>query len=219
VLAGRPIEVCLTVRNIGNTPEQKVIVSMPVPEGAAIARTTEGGVASGNAVSWELRDLAAGTGRPLCAFFSMRQPGRLSLNATAVGLRAAAVQTACSSTVLGIPAILLELVDVEDPVQVGGQVTYEIKVTNQGSASGTNIRIACTLPASEEFVSGDGVTTVRAQERVVTTDVLLELLPKAAATWRVVVKAVRADDARFRLQLTSDQFQQPIDEQESTELY
>ena len=109
--------------------------------------------------------------------------------------------------------------DLEDPVEVGKEVTYDIKVTNQGTAPGTNVRLVCRLPTSQEFVSGSGATSVQAQGRTVTTEPLPILDPKAAAIWRVVVKALQADDARFKVELTSDQFESPIHEEESTNQY
>jgi hypothetical protein len=45
------------------------------------------------------------------------------------------------------------------------------------------------------------------------------LASKAVATWRVVTKAVKEGDARFKVELTSDQFQRSIDEDESTTQY
>jgi uncharacterized repeat protein (TIGR01451 family) len=98
-------------------------------------------------------------------------------------------------------------------------VNYTIKVTNQGSATGTNVRLACTLPASLEFVSGTGPTSVKVENRNVTMETLATLEAKASATWQVVAKAVQADDARFKVELRSDQFEQPIEEAESTQLY
>jgi hypothetical protein len=43
--------------------------------------------------------------------------------------------------------------------------------------------------------------------------------PKAVASWRVVVKALEAADARFKVELRSDQFESPIHEDESTQQY
>ena len=45
------------------------------------------------------------------------------------------------------------------------------------------------------------------------------LAPKAAASWRVVVKALKADDARFKVELRSVEFEQPVYEDESTRQY
>ena len=128
-------------------------------------------------------------------------------------------QTRCDTQVLGIPAILLETADLEDPIEVGKEVVYEIKVTNQGSAPGTNLKVVCTLPDSEEFVSGTGSTQVQAQERAVTMETMPVLAPKAQAVWRVTVKALKPDDARFKVFVSSDQFQQPIQKDEATHLY
>ena len=102
---------------------------------------------------------------------------------------------------------------------MGKEVTYEIRVTNQGSAQATNVRLVCHIPPSEEYVSSSGATPVQGTPRLLTTDSLPNLAPKAVASWRVVVKAIQPDDARFKVQLTSDQFTLPIDEAESTEIY
>ena len=75
------------------------------------------------------------------------------------------------------------------------------------------------MPDSEEFVSGTGPTPVRAQERAVTMDTMPVLASKEQAVWRVTVKALKADDARFKVFVSSDQFQQPIQKDEATHLY
>jgi uncharacterized repeat protein (TIGR01451 family) len=118
-----------------------------------------------------------------------------------------------------IPAILLEVVDLEDPVEVGKPVTYVIKVTNQGTIVGNNIRLVCTLPPCQAFVSGDGATAVQAQGDTVTMESLPTLEPKAAASWRVVCKATQAADARIKVALTSDQVPRPVVHHEATQQY
>ena len=219
VLLGRKAEVCLTVRNPGNVAELNTVVTLPLAAGAAFANATEGGVATNGSVIWEIASLAPNASRQLCASLNLRQVGRMPFNATAVGASAKPVQSACATTVIGIPAILLETADLRDPIAVGGEVTYVIKVTNQGTSAGTRVRLVCTLPASEDFVSGTGTTAVKAQERTVTMDVLPTLEPKAVAAWQVVVKALSADDARFKVEVSSDQFEQPVFKDEATQLY
>lgn len=120
---------------------------------------------------------------------------------------------------LGVPAILVELVDLEDPVEVGQQVTYVITITNQGDPPGSNVRFLVNLPASQEFVSGSGATRVLAQDRTIKTEPLPTLAGKAKASWRVVVKVLQPDDARFKVEVSSDQFEKPIRVEESTRLY
>ncbi len=219
VLASRSVQVCFTLRNNGDAAEPKTVVSLPVPTGVEYVSPTKGKLPDTQALTWEIADLSPGDARLLCANFTTKEPGSLSFAPAARGELAGPAQTACETRVIGIAGILLEVVDVADPIEVGKEVTYEIRVTNQGTATGTNIRLVCTLPPSQEFVSGEGTTAVQAQAASVTTESLASLAPKAAASWRVVVKAAQAADARFRVELASDQFQTPIEEVESTQQY
>ena len=129
------------------------------------------------------------------------------------------METRCETQVSGIPAILLEVVDLQDPVEVGGSVVYEIRVTNQGTAALTQVKLLCALAETQEFVSGEGVTPVSAEGGKVSLSPLARLEPKAEVAWRVTVKAVGQADARFRVDLTSDQFTRPVEEWEATSQY
>ncbi|HEY5913872.1 MAG TPA: hypothetical protein VJA21_25060 [Verrucomicrobiae bacterium] len=216
VPAGRPAEVCLTVRNTGDALEPKARVSLPIPQGATLLRTTAGGAALGSNVVWEIPNFATNASREFCAAFTMPQPGMMPFVATAAGTMAQPARTSCESRIIGIPAILIDAVDLEDPVEVGHEVTYDIKITNQGAVPCTNLRLVCTLPENEEYVSGSGPTGVSAQGSTVTTEALPSFAPKSVVTWRVVVKALKAGDVRFKVNVYADEFEKPIYEEEST---
>jgi uncharacterized repeat protein (TIGR01451 family) len=170
-------------------------------------------------VVWKLADFQPGASQKICATFTAVTPGSVSFNTRSEGQMAGASQSSCATRIEGIPAILLETADLEDPIEVGKEVVYEIKVTNQGSALGTNLKLTCTLPDSEEFLSATGPTEATADNLSVTMAVLGELAPKAQAVWRVTVKALRPADARFKAFISSDQFQPPIQKDEATHLY
>lgn len=219
VAAGRPVEVCLTVINSGSAVEPQTTLKLKIPEGTVVASKTDRAVLSQEYLTWDIPGLAPNKGKQVCAVFKLARPGTLSFASTVSGSRAASVQSECASEVFGVPAILLETVDLADPIEIGKEVTYDIKVTNQGTSTGTNIRLVCTLPASQEFVSSTGATPAKAEVHTLTMEPLAALEPKAEASWRVVVKALQADDARFRVELLSDQFEQSVTEDESTQLY
>jgi uncharacterized repeat protein (TIGR01451 family) len=219
VLAGRRFEVCFTVTNKGTAVEPSAILLLHVP--AQVTRI--GGVnRTPNAegcFSWTVTGLPPQTAREVCATFVSSEPALLAFTATVQGSGGSLAKSRCETQAAGIPAILLETADLDDPVEVGKEVVYEIKVTNQGSAPGTNLKVVCALPDSEEFVSGTGPTPAEAKDRSVTMGVLPVLAPKAQAVWRVNVKALKPDDARFKVFVSSDQFPQPIQKDESTHLY
>jgi uncharacterized repeat protein (TIGR01451 family) len=209
----------LTVTNTGAVAEPKVTVTLPIPDRATLTGATESGAAANGRVVWEIDTLAPQASRRLCASFTLPQPGLLAFSGEARGACAPAVQAQCATRVVGVPGILVEVVDVEDPIEVGNPVTYNIRVTNQGSVVGTQLTVVCTLAEGQEFIEGTGATPVRAQDRTVSMEPLRMLEPKATASWRVVVKATAARDARFRAEVASDQFTRPVEEVEATEQY
>ena len=118
-----------------------------------------------------------------------------------------------------MPAILLEVVDLDDPVEVGNQTTYEIKVVNQGSAVGTNIGITCTLPTEMQYITSGGPTEGRLDGNTLRFAPLPSLAPQASATFRVTVRGASAGDVRFKVSMISDQITAPVEETESTNIY
>lgn len=219
VLANRPAQICLTLGNAGNAPEPRVTVSLPVPAGATVGEITSDGKVVDGRVVWEVSDLAPEARRSLCVTLVHREPGAIPVSARATGACAPPVETRCETRVAGIPAILLEVVDLEDPVEVGKPVVYEIRVTNQGTAPLTQVKLVCAVAESQEYVSGEGITPVTADGRTVTLSPLARLEPKSEVAWRVTVKAAGQADARFKVDLTSDQFARPVEEFEATSQY
>ncbi len=215
----RPIEACLTVNNAGDELEAMTSVKLTVPPGATFVSATCGGRAADGQVVWELPGLRPGQTTNVCALFTAAEPGLLAFASSASGRIAPSAESRCETRVVGIPAVLIELVDLVDPIEVGTNETYEITVLNQGSAVLTNVKFVCTLEENQEFVSGTGASAVAAQGRTITLSPLAELKPKDNAVWQVVVKVLQASDTRFTAELTADQFQQPIKETESTRQY
>jgi uncharacterized repeat protein (TIGR01451 family) len=219
VLMGRPAELCLTLQNAGDALEERATVRLPIPAGASVTNATAGGRIGANDVTWELAGLAPQASQRLCATIVHSQPGLMTFSPRAAGECAPSVTTSCATTVAGVAGVLLEVVDREDPIPVGDQVTYDLRVTNQGDAPITNIKFVCALPDTEQFVSGEGETPVTLEGQTLRMGTVPVLPGKAVVAWKVVVKALKAGDTRFTGQITADQFPQPIERTESTTLY
>jgi uncharacterized repeat protein (TIGR01451 family) len=219
VATGRAADVCLTLINHGNAASAKTTLVLPIPPNARLASKTDFAVIKSGQLVWEIVGLEPNKGKQVCATFKLAQPGTLDFNATATSEAMDRVTTSCETRVVGVPAILLEVIDLEDPVELGQEVTYEIKVTNQGTSTGTNIRLVCEMPKSQEFVSSTGTTTATESDSRITLKEIPSLAAKEVVSWRVKVKARETDDARFKVELRSDQFEKPIIEDESTQQY
>jgi len=218
-IVGRRFDVCLTVTNQGTAPEPKATLRLQIPPEAMLTSVTDQGTSADGVLTWTIAELQPATAKQVCATFAPLQAAQIAFAATAEDPAGKVVKTQCDTKAIGIPAILLETADLEDPIEVGKEVIYEIKVTNQGSAPGTNLKVTCPLPDSEEFVSATGPTSVQAMDRTVTMETLPVLAPKEQAVWRVTVKALKPADARFKVFISTDQFQEPIQKDEATQLY
>ncbi len=221
-LAGRPLEVCLAVANRGDAPEPGVTLTLRLPPGVEVGAADEAGQVQEAQITWEAVDLPPGAMLKRCATVRQQTPGVLTFTATARGLCAPTVETACSTVVAGVPGILLEVVDLADPIEVGETVTYEILVLNQGSATLTNLRWVGRLAETQSFISAEGETTVDLQpgsSRTLITTPLARLEPRAKALWRVTARADAAGESSFVIELTADQYPAAILEVESTTQY
>lgn len=219
VLPSRPVQVCVTVRNTGEVPDGLVTVALPVPEGAVYVSEKDGPNPAARRLLWRFPDLAPGAAKRVCAEFTAAAPCAMLFAASATGAAAAPASSECTTVVTGVAGVLFEVIDVEDAIEVGAENTYEIRVSNQGMTPLTNLRVVCTLEASQEFLRGSGPTAVSAQGRTVTCAPLAELAPNGNAVWQLAVKALAPGDVRFSAQLSSDQCERPVEETESTWQY
>ena len=219
VFAGRPATFELTLSNTGDGEARDSFVEDTVPAGAKIVSIGQGGTATGNLVRWNLGTLKPGDSRKVSLTLESAVIGNLTNTALARAYCAADVSASAPVAVQGIPAVLLEVIDVSDPILVGDVETYVITVTNQGSAADTNIKIQAELEDTMEFVSAGGVTTGSFAGGKVTFAPLASLAPKAQAIWEVKVKAVKSGDVRFRVIMNTDQLTRPVEETEATNFY
>ncbi|MBP7933595.1 MAG: DUF11 domain-containing protein [Phycisphaerae bacterium] len=216
---GRPVPFEITVTNNGDAVARDTVLTDPLPAGTEFIEASDGGQFSGGKVTWNLGTLEPNASKKVTVTLRATTRGEIKNTATAQAFCAQAGADA-ALPIKGVPAILLEVVDDPDPIEVGGNTTYTIEVTNQGSADDTNIVVKCTLPDEEEFVSGDGATKGTAEGKVVTFAPVSLLAPKAKVTFRVVVKGVKEGDVRFKTTMTSDNLKiAPVEETESTHIY
>lgn len=219
VFLGRDLDYRITVRNIGDCAAQGATVKALVPAGASYLSADNSGRLEGGYAVWNMTSLPAGQATTVTMRIRPSSIGFAKVDATASAACAAPVTTTCATEVVGIPAILLEVVDTVDPISVGAETTFVVTATNQGSSDDTNVKVIATLPASMEFVSGSGATPVSVSGQTVTMSPVAKLAPGAKAEWRVVIKAKSVSDARSRWEMTSDQFKVPVIETESSNLY
>jgi uncharacterized repeat protein (TIGR01451 family) len=229
VMIGRKAAYLVKVGNCGDVPLTGVIVRESLPAGFRVL----GGETGPDGLQWAVGDLAVGQVKEFAFEGTPMQPGSLAFHASAEGSRGTKAMKSIQTAVDGIPALRMEMLDTVDPVEKGGETTYEIRVVNTGSKADANIAIRCELPRNFEFVTATGPT--QGLERVgvdfnakdknvenkhtIVFDPIAELAPKTEAVFKIKVKAVGAGDARFKATMTSKHLTAPVTKEESTRVY
>ncbi len=214
---GRPGTYEIVVSNTGDGEARNTVLTDTIPATTTLV-SAEGANVTGNSVAWALGTIKPGESKKVALTLKFNEVGAVRNVATATAYCATASASAATE-VKGIAAILLECVDLSDPIEVGANVTYEITVTNQGSSVGTNIVINCTLPDEQEFVSAVSQVKETVTGKDISFAPLPTLAPQGKAVYKVTVKCIKAGDVRFTVSLKSDQMDTPSGETESTHIY
>ncbi len=220
--AGKDLKYEITVTNIGDGVARETVLEDAVPAGTTLKSASDNGRLASGKVRWSLGDLKPKESKKIEVRFANDRIGTVTNTAMANAFCADPVSARVTTEVTGIPAVLLEVIDLEDPIEVGTNSTYVITVTNQGSAPDTNISIELGLPPNTELVSATGATrptTAAPMGNKLTFTPLATLAPKAEATWRVVLKGVTSADARFKVTMNTDELTSPVEETEATNYY
>lgn len=216
---GRETTVTFLVSNSGGGDAPNAQFTVSLPASAEITGVSGGGQITAGGAGWALGSFPAGTDREFTVTYRGTSQGTIRAEGRISGECADAAATVCETEYRGVPAILLEVVDVVDPIEVGDQTTYVLRVTNQGSTTLTNVEINAEMPEELAYVSSGGVTNGNIQGRSLSFAPLARLAAGDVVEWRVTARAAAVADVRFEVELNCDQFERPIIETESTNLY
>ena len=211
----------LSITNPGTAPAQQVALVAHLPPGLRFVKANNAGHydEASQSVHWQLEELPVQeTGQVMLTAMPV-EIGQQVLAVRATSDLGLSVERELPVTVEGIAAILFEVVDVDDPVEVGGETTYEIRVLNQGSKEATNVRLAVLLPPEMRPVAAEGPARYALEPNRVLFEGLSRLAPKADTTYRVRVQGLQPGDLRVRVQLTTDEIRTPVTKEESTRVY
>lgn len=211
----------LELANVGTAAASYVEMADTLPPGLEFVSASAGGYydPTTRTIGWRLPVLPPGGRHRVAYRVKATTVGEMPDRAAARCERGGDVRSDATFVVEGIPALSLEVVDLEDPVEVGGELTYEIRVVNQGSCPCTNIQITAQIPDGLQAREGTGPSPYRANGSQVVFEPLAKLGTKADAVYRVKVRGMQPGDYRFRVQMTCEQLHQPVNKEEASRVY
>ncbi|MBX3412517.1 MAG: DUF11 domain-containing protein [Pirellulales bacterium] len=207
--------------NPGTAPAKNIELMTYLPAGFKFVSADNYGEfdPQSRAVHWSLEELPANESGSVSFTAVPIEAGDHKLLIQSRGDRGLAAEREENIQVEGIPAVLFEVVDVADPIEVGGETTYEIRVVNQGTSKATNVQVRAILPEEMKAVGAEGPTRHLFDGQTVTFDSLSRLAPKADTTYRIRTQSLRPGDLRIKVQLLTDDLQSPVTKEESTRVF
>lgn len=211
----------VSVANPGTASAKHVELTAQLPPGLKFVRTNNNGQydEATRSVYWLLQELPpkeTGTVELTTIPITIGQD-RLLVRGSAE--RGIAAQKEHPVIIDGIAAVMFEVTDTRDPIEVNGETNYEIRVLNQGSKESTNVQVTVTLPPDLRLVAAEGPTRRVSEGNQIVFEPLPRLAAKADTTYRVRVQGLKPGDQRVRVQLLTDEIRSPITKEESTRVY
>ncbi|HEX5222482.1 MAG TPA: OmcB family cysteine-rich outer membrane protein [Verrucomicrobiae bacterium] len=213
-ILGRNADYEIIVSNTGDTVLDNVVLSDVVPAESALV-AAPGATLSGNKATWYVAELKPGAKVTHSVKTTSKVAGTICNTATATVGNLSDSAKACTMW-KGIAAVALEVVDNPDPIQIGENTLYTIRVINQGFADIHNVKLVATFDDKTAPISTDKGSI---SGRVVTTTVVPTLASKQVLTGTITVKGVKAGDSRNRVVLTCEELGSAVEETESTTVY
>ena len=210
-----------SVTNPGTASAKGVDLVAQLPAGLKFMKANHAGYyeEATRTVHWRLEELPANETGSVELVTMPIEPGQQALKLRGTADKGLISEKEQPVLVEGIAAILFQVSDTADPVEVGGETTYEVHVVNQGSKASANVRLAIELPPELQPVAAEGPTRHVLEGTRITFDGLSQLPPKADTVYRVRVKALKPGDLRARFQLSTDDMRTPVTKEESTRVY
>lgn len=217
----RPATYQVTIANPGTATAKNVEIVTKLPKGMRFIRANNMGEydASTHAIYWSLAELPEGERGTVELVAMPIESGQHTLEVEGRAQQGLSDHTQQQVLVEGLAAIMFEVTDVEDPIEVGRETTYEIRVVNQGSKAATNVQVAASIPPGMKVVSANGETRHVVESGGVLFEPLAQLAPKAESIYRVQVQGVRPGDQRVTVEVNTDDMSQPVRKEESTRVF
>jgi uncharacterized repeat protein (TIGR01451 family) len=211
----------IVVTNNSNAPSNNVRVVDAIPNGFGFVKASKGGQldASGKAVMWFVGRLEPGKSAELEVDLVAKAIGDFEHRVRAAADNGAEALAIAATKVDGVASLSIEVADLDDPVEVGSETAYEIRVRNDGSKPADKVSLACELAAGVKLINCKGPTTHAVEETVLTFKPLASLAPGQTIVYQVHIRGTEAGDLRLRARLMSESIQKPITVEETTRFY
>lgn len=209
------------VHNPGPAVAENVHVTQTVPEGFRFVQATPGGSydAKLRQVGWFVGRLDADETTEVGLQLIPTQVGQHMLTAEVQADAGVIGSSELETRVEGVSAVVLEVIDMDDPVEVAGHTAYQLRVSNHGSIPARRVQVGARVPNQLRITDASGPTAGDVRDNQVVFDSLDHLAPGESRVFQVFVECLEAGQATFKAYVRSDDQEQPTTVEERTRVY
>jgi uncharacterized repeat protein (TIGR01451 family) len=214
----------ITIANPGTASAKDVDLVAYLPRGfkfVSAAPAEAGGQydARQHAVIWGLEELAAGSSATVQLSTLPIEAGEQKVRVEARSANGLAADYDQIVSVDAVSELPFTIHDLADPIEIGSETAYEIRLSNRGAKDATNVMISVAFPPDLRALGGEGAARATVTGNRVEFAPMGRVAPGQEAVFKVRAEGLRAGDHRIAVSLTSDDQQQPITREESTRVY
>ena len=225
--SGEVARFLIDVKNTGSVALTDIVIVAAFDPALPPQSATEGHTADeSRRLTWTYNSLAPGKRvrldvECLCGASSTPACGQLTVS-TKEGAReesAACVRIGSAQTQLE-----LSIVDLADPVKVGKELTYEVRVTNTGDVPDSGVVLTAEIPQGMTLVAKSTIDPTRTHRfeqrgRTLTFAPIAEVSPGQVLVYRLRLRANQTGESLVRVTVDSQGLPQPVSAEETTKAF
>ncbi len=218
---GRNARFTAQVTNDGSVANNNVRVTQTIAAGFQFVSADHGGKydPAQQTVSWFLGRLEPEQSIEVACELLPVELGEFAQKFQVISDAGAKSESTVEIQVDGAPKLTMEVVDLDDPVEVGVETAFEIRLKNTGTKAAQHVAVSCELPDSVQLLSSHGPTDATTKSRNLTFKPLSQLAPGQDVVYRVHVKGTEDGQQRIKARVSSDSLTEPLLQEEATRFY
>ena len=217
----RKVAHTFTVANQGTASATNLRLIARLPSGLRFVSSNNRGRYDRNShsVVWQMRDLSAGGSGDVEVVTTPIEAGDQSIKFEASADLNQTSETVQKLNVLHLVDVFFDIDDVVDPIEIGGETRYRIRLVNQGTQAASNVQLYIDFPQGLQPTAVDGDLRNRIDGQQIVFEPITSL--RQGEELNVTVQAVgKADgDHRVVVNMQAGGRTTPVSKQETTRVY
>ncbi|MCH2181162.1 MAG: hypothetical protein MK108_04070 [Mariniblastus sp.] len=211
----------LAVQNAGTARATNVEMVVRLPQGLRFVNTNNRGKYDRNthAVHWSMAELAPGQVATVDLTTVPMEVGDQNIRFEALADLQQNTNVEHMMNVEHLTDIFFDLDDVVDPIEVGSQTTYSLRIVNQGTQTANHVQVFVDMPEGIQPTAVEGDITSEIREQEILFAPITSLNPGDEITLKIHANGTRPGDHRIAVNLQSDGREINVTKQESTRVY